>query len=221
MVSCEYCNQPFANKNSLRTHRNKFHSKKRTRDEQADTDHPCKINANSQSSDSQEHTSETERESDTSSTEEVPDSQNDTLASKDSEDVKIRYRSSQNKAKRLKTYYALERNKMRKQLESMERNILDRFEEKKEIDVGKANNHQKLIMHLCRAVLDGSLPLSKLELDSLKPHASNLREIAHGTQKERKTLIDSHIDQHVQTGGSILNTILEGALTILPALFAL
>ena len=220
MVSCEYCNQPFANKNSLRTHRNKYHSKKRTRDEQADTDHPYPYTINVNSSDSQRE-SGTEREATSSSSEEVPDSQNDALASKDSEDGKNRYRSSQNKAKRLETYYALERNKTRKQLESMERNILDRLEKNKEIDVGKANNHQKLIMHLCRAVLDGSLPLSKPEMDSLKPHASDLREIAHGTQKVRKNLIDSHIDQHVQTGGSILNTILEGALTVLPALFAL
>ena len=71
MVTCEYCDQTFANKNSLRSHRHKFHSKKRASEtEQADTDflHPYKpYNANSQSSDSQEHTSGigTERESDT------------------------------------------------------------------------------------------------------------------------------------------------------------
>ena len=32
MVSCEYCDKPFSNKNSLRTHRYKYHTKKRTRE---------------------------------------------------------------------------------------------------------------------------------------------------------------------------------------------
>ena len=216
-VTCSICDKVFANKYSLASHKSRYHNSK---DEQADTDHPYPYKINANSSDSQRE-SGTEREATSSSSEEVPDSQNDALASKDSEDGKIRYRSSQNKAKRLKTYHALERNKTRKQLESMERNILDKLEKNKEIDVGKANNHQKLIMHLCRAVLDGSLPLSKPDIDFLKPHVSDVRKIAQGTQKVRKTLIDSHIDQHVQTGGSILNTILECALTVLPALFAL
>ena len=195
MAYCSICDKDFKNSQTLATHKYRYH-KKDVFDKKSKQDSQA---------DSQESKQDTEA-----------DSQQSKQDSEESDQE-----SQQPKAKRIKMYDALERNKLLKQLESMERNILDRFEEKKEIDVGKANNHQKLIMHLCRAVLDGSLPLSKPEMDSLKPHASDLREIAHGTQKVRKNLIDSHIDQHVQTGGSILNTILDGVLTVLPALFTL
>ena len=207
MAYCSICAKDFKNSQTLATHKYRYHKKdvfdkKSKQDSKPDSEESKQDNQ----ADCQESKQESKRD----------------IQESDQE-------SQQPKAKRIKLYSdvverydALERNKILKQLESMERNILDRFEEKnKDIDVGKTINHQKLIMHLCRAVLDGSLPLSKPGIDSLKPHVSDLREIAHGSQKVRKNLIDNHIDQHGQTRGSMLNIILEGALTVLPKLFAL
>ena len=69
----------------------------------------------------------------------------------------------------------------------------------------------KAIKTLCQQILKGSLNMKKEHIKKLKPHRAIIRKVAHDPHKLVKATI--------QRGGSILKTILNIILPILPVLF--
>ena len=68
----------------------------------------------------------------------------------------------------------------------------------------------KAIKHLCKYILNGTIRLENKHVKKLKPHRKLIRKIASSNHKAIKTT--------VQRGGSILQTILNTVLPLLPAL---
>ena len=68
----------------------------------------------------------------------------------------------------------------------------------------------KAIKHLCKYILNGTIRLENKHVKKLKPHRKLIRKIATSNHKAIKTT--------VQRGGSILQTILNTVLPLLPAL---
>ena len=89
----------------------------------------------------------------------------------------------------------------------------------KTINLKYAADHTKLIKLLCSAVLDGTIRLSPHHVAVLKLHGAFIRKIAHGEIKYVKILIRKEARRTSQKEGSILKTVLETILPILPALF--
>ena len=82
-----------------------------------------------------------------------------------------------------------------------------------------AVSHAKLIKLLGKAVLDGTIQLQPQHVAVLKPHGKFIRKIAYGRIKDVKATIKKEAKRIKHTGGSILKTVLETVLPILPALF--
>ena len=113
-----------------------------------------------------------------------------------------------------------------KSLRTKQRPILDYLEELKSlgakqstINVDNAINHPQLIKVICKAALDGSMPLQKSHLDALKPHRDTVRKLARARPATRMKLIAAEVARHNLSGESILKTVLEGVMSFLPALF--
>lgn len=68
----------------------------------------------------------------------------------------------------------------------------------------------KAIKYLCKYILNGTIKLEKKHVKKLKPHRKLIRKLSTNHQKGIKTT--------VQRGGSILKTILNTVLPLLPAL---
>ena len=71
-------------------------------------------------------------------------------------------------------------------------------------DMGKA------LKVLCRYILNGVIKLNQKHVKKLKPHRRLIRKIANSGHKTIKA--------HVQKGGSMLQTILNTVIPLLPAL---
>ena len=63
---------------------------------------------------------------------------------------------------------------------------------------------------VCRHILNNKLKLGKNHIKKLKPHRQTIRKIAHKPHKTIKGMI--------QTGGNIIQSILNTVLPLLPAL---
>ena len=70
--------------------------------------------------------------------------------------------------------------------------------------------HTKLIKTICKCILDGRIPLESPHIAKLKPHRKFIRNVAHDNLNLAK--------KHIQTGGSILQTVLKTVLPILSEL---
>ena len=70
--------------------------------------------------------------------------------------------------------------------------------------------HTKLIKTICKCILDGRIPLESPHIAKLKPHRKFIRNVAHDNLNLAKN--------NIQTGGSILQTVLGTVLSILPEL---
>ena len=70
--------------------------------------------------------------------------------------------------------------------------------------------HTKLIKTICKCILDGRIPLEPLHITKIKPHRKFIRNVAYNNLNVAK--------KHIQTGGSILQTVLKTVLPILSKL---
>ena len=70
--------------------------------------------------------------------------------------------------------------------------------------------HIKLIKTICKCILDGRIPLEPPHIAKLKQHREVIRNVAYDNLNVAK--------EHIQTGGSILQTVFETVLPILPEL---
>ena len=68
----------------------------------------------------------------------------------------------------------------------------------------------KAIKHVCKYILNGTIKLENKHVKKLKPHRKLIRKLSRSNHKAIKTT--------VQRGGSILQTILNTVLPLLPAL---
>ena len=68
----------------------------------------------------------------------------------------------------------------------------------------------KAVKYLCKYILDGTIKLEKKHVKKLKPHRRLIRKLSTTNEKSIKTT--------VQRGGSILQTILNTVLPLLPSL---
>ena len=75
---------------------------------------------------------------------------------------------------------------------------------------GDLVQHTKLIKTICKCILDGRITLEPHHITKIKPHRKFIRNVAHANLNVAK--------KHIQTGGSILQTVLETVLPILPEL---
>lgn len=89
----------------------------------------------------------------------------------------------------------------------------------KSINLANAEKHAKLIKLLSKAILDGTIQLQSKHVRVLKPHGNFVRKIAHGKIKDVKVIIQKEARTIKKTGGSVLKTVLETVLSILPSLF--
>ena len=247
-VSCEQCNKVYANKYSLASHKSRYHFKlnpmSETVDDKSDGPHESDGEENmskadtsdidSNSSDYEdvtsnidelgshsEHSIETEDDVDknpkTSSKYYTGDSDDDSDASRfDKGSGKSRRKQFARRCQPYQTNRFADK-KLDKILEEIK--ALENKLNQNPINVNNAINHPQLIKSLCNAILDGSVPLLKTHIDALKPHRETVRKIADGTPATRKKLIQSEVNRHNQTGESILNTILDRVLNLLPVLF--
>ena len=70
--------------------------------------------------------------------------------------------------------------------------------------------HTKLVKTICKCILDGRIPLEPPHIAKLKPHSEVIWNVAYDNINVAK--------KHIQMGGSILQTVLETVLPILPEL---
>ena len=228
---CEQCGKMYSTKHSRSSHRYKYHKtaptgKHATKPDTDDNDPRGSVheevtsNIDELGSDS-EHSLETEDEVDknpkTSSKYYTGDSDDDSDASRfDKGSGKSRRKQF---ARRYQPYQTdrFADKKLDKILEEIE--ALGNKLNQNPINVNNAINHPQLIKILCKAVLDGGVPLQKSHIDALKPHRETVRKIADGRPATRKKLIQSEVDRHNRTGESVLNTILDRVLNLLPVLF--
>ena len=84
-------------------------------------------------------------------------------------------------------------------------NIYSYLEPKKDL-----KKHTKLVKTICKCILDGRIPLEPPHIAKIKPHREVIRNVAHDNINVAK--------KHIQTGGSILQTVLETVLSILSEL---
>ena len=68
----------------------------------------------------------------------------------------------------------------------------------------------KAIKHVCKYILNGTIKLENKHVKKLKPYRKLIRKLSRSNHKAIKTT--------VQRGGSILQTILNTVLPLLPAL---
>ena len=107
-----------------------------------------------------------------------------------------------NKTKKLK--------KRRRDDESSDESLHGRKRRKGSRRNGDLKQHTKLIKTICKCILDGRIPLQPPHITKLKPHRKFIRNVADDNLNVAK--------KHIQTGGSILQTVLETVLPILPEL---
>ena len=68
----------------------------------------------------------------------------------------------------------------------------------------------KVMKHLCRYILNGKIKLEKRHITKLKPHRLLVRKISKGNHKSIKATM--------QKGGSIIQSIINTVLPLLPSL---
>ena len=226
---CEQCGKVYSTKHSRSSHRYKYHKTTPT----GDTEHPTNPDTDDIDPNGSAH------EDVTSNIDELGSDSEHSLETEDEVNKKLKtlrkYTTSDSDASRFdkdsgksrrkqfaRRYQPYQTNrftdkKLDKILEEIE--ALGNKLNQNPINVNNAINHPKLIKIFCKAVLDGSVPLQKSHIDALKPHRETVRKIADGRPATRKKLIQSEVDRHNQTGESILNTILDGVLNLLPVLF--
>ena len=68
----------------------------------------------------------------------------------------------------------------------------------------------RVMKHLCRYILNGTIKLEKHHVDKLKPHKIMIRKLARSGHKTIKT--------SMQKGGSIIQSIIKTVLPLLPSL---
>lgn len=92
-------------------------------------------------------------------------------------------------------------------------------EKPESINLENAENHVKLIKLLCKSVLDGTIQLQPQHVDVLKPHRKFVRKIAQGRIKNVKAIVQKEALRIKQTRRSVLKTVLETVIPIIPSLF--
>ena len=226
---CEQCGKVYSTKHSRSSHRYKYHKTTPT----GDTEHTTNPDTDDIDPNGSAH------EDVTSNIDELGSDSEHSLETEDEVNKKLKtlrkYTTSDSDASRFdkdsgksrrkqfaRRYQPYQTNrftdkKLDKILEEIE--ALGNKLNQNPINVNNAINHPKLIKIFCKAVLDGSVPLEKSHIDALKPYRETIRKIADGRPATRKKLIQSEVDRHNQTGESILNTILDRVLNLLPVLF--
>ena len=216
VVSCSECNRSYKNKNSLKSHRNNYHKSDRFEN------YPKKmIDANiEESSDPNTDVEETTNE-------EVSDqntSSNESNISQDSKEhyqmLKVAKRKSQraenisdNSSDSDESIIVKKTNELKKRRrddESSDESLYGRKRHKGSRRSGDLKQHTKLIKTICKCILDGRIPLEPPHIVKLKPHRNFIRYVAHDNLNLAK--------KHIQTGGSIFQTVLKTVLPILSEL---
>ena len=240
MHDCNLCSKEFKNSRSLASHKYKFHDRanlKRSFDDGSDDEiHPTKsTKVDKQNSRSRR----TKYQSDESSNEDSPSE-----SSSETEEMFKEHTAMRNKDAVMNSIKPTERSKpiilgykskkyeTDTSEESDQESILDDDDRKKsrsDMNIkdftpnkyqtnkishsrsdGDLKQHTKLIKTICKCILDGRIPLEPPHITKLKPHRKFIRNVAHGNIKEAK--------KHIQTGGSILQTVLKTVLPILSEL---
>ena len=76
-------------------------------------------------------------------------------------------------------------------------------------DVTKIAKNPKLVRSIFRMVLNGEIPLDEKHIQKLQPHKHAIRKIASSTSSRNRRLLKKEIGNHVQTGGSMLGSVLK------------
>lgn len=245
MFPCNECNKTFSTKHSLSSHRSKFHKSGTDTTSKIDTDIDNiddSVQSKSSVIDQLVHGSddsevEADDEAEINGKAELDDTENSssegsTDKSGSDSDTKGSYAKNIGKSKRkqfrqrsrpyqTKGYTTQIQQsdiaQINKKLDKllMGANSFD----KKDININKSIHHPNLFKGLCRGILDGSLPLSTTHMSALKRESYKVRKLAYGKVGDRKKLLKREVDRHTKTGGSILKTILDGVIMILPILF--
>ena len=86
-------------------------------------------------------------------------------------------------------------------------------------DVAKIAKNPKLVRSIFRMVLNGEIPLDEKHIQKLQPHKHAIRKIASSTSSRNRRLLKKDIGNHVQTGGSMLGSVLKIVAPIFQTLF--
>ena len=245
MHDCNLCSKEFKNSRSLASHKYKFHDRanlKRSFDDgSGDEMHPTKTtkvdkqNSGSRRAKYQSNESSNE-DSPSESSSETEEMFKEHTATRNKDDIMNSIKPTQRskpiipgyKSQKYETDTSEESDqesilgdvyhkKSRHRENRSDMNIKDLAPNKYEINKrsrsrsnGDLKQHTKLIKTVCKCILDGRIPLKPPHITKLKPHRKFIRNVAHGNIKEAK--------KHIQTGGSILQTVLKTVLPILSEL---
>lgn len=247
MNLCDLCKRTFANKHSLRTHRYQFHrgtdsnkmydeanyqnSSQCGQDCQEENQYSGKLKK--QKYNEYRHLNSDEKQDDMESDESCLSQSSQSDAENNSSQESSNEISSKISRKRKRspsTQYRTKRAHV--QLESksnFNQQVIERLfaiedqlisikedSEHNTVNMNSAVAHAKLIKMLCKAVLNGTIPPHCTH--PLKPHATIIRKIAHGSIKDAEKTIRNEASKTYQKGGSILKTVLETILPIIPSL---
>lgn len=87
-------------------------------------------------------------------------------------------------------------------------------------DVTKIAKNPKLVRSIFRMILNGDIPLDEKHIQKLQPHKHAIRKIASSTSNKNRRLLKNEIGKHIQTGGSMLGSVLKVVAPIFQTLIS-
>ena len=217
MFSCIHCDKLFSTKHSLASHRYSYHK-------DMSTSNPNIVDDTvSESSDEADQLGSTSGDSDAGTINESTDADDEKSIEEDSTEKRQHNAPKiqrKNKAKS-RRYHPYQSNMVEvdKKLDEIIEKLDSTRRISNQITTNNAINYPTLIQSLCKGILDGSIPLSKLYIDALKPKKAIVRKMAHGKIATTKRLILKDLQEQHQTGSSALKPVLDGTINCLRDIF--